>query len=107
MRPVRMRRMDDQIRRIAQYVLRVEADRDRDLPALQGLAHRRVEGAVGAGDGVALGVEQTSQRPHPGAADRDQMDPAQGVGQRPTARHPPCTPRFVFAHRRASSTSPA
>ncbi len=47
-----------------------------------GLAHGRVNVLVAAADGEALGLEQASERAHPGTADADQVKVLRRFGQR-------------------------
>ncbi len=62
-----------EIRTRREHVLRVEAERDGDLPALERVAHRRVERPIRSGDAEPTRVQQAGERAHAGAADRDEM----------------------------------
>ena len=60
---------------------------DRDAERAQQIAHGRIGGFVGAGDAMALQLQQAGQRGHGGAADADEMNVTSGGhGQSPPVR---------------------
>src|SRR5208337_3207706 len=74
---------DDEVGRGREVRFRVRLE-DRNAERAKQIAHRRISGLVGAGDAMALELQQAGKRRHGRAADADEMDVTRSCGHEVT-----------------------